>query len=51
MRAASELNKHMDDKMSSTLDEIHTHLATQDEKLDMILKVLEVDYDKNKETG
>ena len=38
---SQKLEKHFNDKLELVLDEIHTHLQEQDNKIDLILKKLE----------
>ena len=51
MNTASQIDKHMDERMSETLKDIHSHLSRQDEKLERILSIMEANYDKDKETS
>lgn len=46
-----DLQNNLSDKANLLLDEIHGHLKSQDEKIDMILKLLEESNANNKETG
>ena len=43
-----KLEEHFNTKLNSLLEEIHSHLQEQDNKIDLILKKLEVTSDDNR---
>lgn len=40
-----DINKTADERVNKILNEIHSHLQTQDKKLDFIIELLGVKYD------